>query len=120
MVFKSAALFRILIFGFVFFPICGLKSQQFKTKDSIPVFPDIVYEFRFARLHQNSAIDLEFNSQVKKYIEIFTIQRRNDISKILGLKDYYFPIFEEYLDKYGLPLELKYLPVIESGLNPLA
>ncbi|NJO67987.1 MAG: lytic transglycosylase domain-containing protein [Bacteroidetes bacterium] len=71
-------------------------------------------------MHQNSAIDLEFNSQVKKYIEIFTIQRRNDISKILGLKDYYFPIFEEYLDKYGLPLELKYLPVIESGLNPLA
>jgi membrane-bound lytic murein transglycosylase D len=90
------------------------------TDDTIPRFPDLVYEFRFAQLHQASAIDLEFNAVVKKYIEIYTIQRRGDVSRLLGLKELYFPIFEEYLDKYGLPLELKYLPVIESGLNPLA
>lgn len=103
--------------AFLFVP---LLSQSPFLKDSVPVFPDLVYEIRFARLHKNSAIDLEFNPMVKKYIEIYTIQRRNDLARLLGLKDYYFPIFEEYLDKYGLPLELKYLPLIESGLNPLA
>lgn len=84
------------------------------------MFPDLVYEIRFARLNKASAIDLEYNPLVKKYIEIFTVQRREDIARILGLKEMYFPVFEEYLDKYGLPLELKYLPLIESGLNPLA
>lgn len=95
-------------------------SQSKPAKDSIPVFPDLVYEIRFAKLQKTCAIDLEYNPVVKKYIEIFTIQRRKETQKILGLKDLYFPIFEEYLDKHGLPLELKYLPVIESGLNPLA
>lgn len=89
-------------------------------EDSVPTFPDLVYEFRMAKLHKTSAIDLEYNASVRKYIEIYTIKRRGDVARILGLKDLYFPIFEEYLDKYGLPLELKYLPVIESGLDPLA
>lgn len=97
-----------------------LPGQSRPVKDSVPVFPDLVYEVRFARLNKSSAIELEFNPLVKKYIEIFTIQRRADISRIMGLTDMYFPVFEEYLDKYGLPLELKYLPLIESGLNPLA
>jgi membrane-bound lytic murein transglycosylase D len=97
-----------------------LIGQKISTKDSIPVFPDIVYEFRFAKLHKSSAIDLEFTPLVKKYIELFTIQRRNDMARMLGLTELYFPIFEEYLDKHGLPLELKYLPLIESGLDPLA
>ncbi len=97
-----------------------LIGQKISTKDSVPVFPDLVYEFRFAKLHKSSAIDLEFTPLVKKYIELFTIQRRTDIARMLGLKELYFPIFEEYLDKHGLPLELKYLPLIESGLDPLA
>jgi membrane-bound lytic murein transglycosylase D len=115
---KTAAYIISLCYSvFLFVP---LFSQSSSSKDSIPVFPDLVYEIRFAKLHKSSAIDLEFNPQVKKYIEIYTIQRRNDLARLLGLKDYYFPIFEEYLDKYGLPLELKYLPMIESGLDPLA
>lgn len=109
----------ICIFFFLLLPEL-IFCQKISTRDSIPVFPDLVYEFRFAKLHKTSAIDLEFNPLVKKYIEIFTIQRRTDISRILGLKEMYFPIFEEYLDKHGLPLELKYLPLIESGLDPLA
>jgi len=115
-------LFRCWLKSLAVIFIVGFSAKSFASpgNDSIPTFPDIVYEFRFAKLHKASAIDLEFNPSVKKYIELYTIQRRKDVSRILGLKEQYFPIFEEYLDKYGLPLELKYLPVIESGLDPLA
>ncbi|HEX3006768.1 MAG TPA: transglycosylase SLT domain-containing protein [Bacteroidales bacterium] len=112
---------RTLLFLVILIPNYFLVwSQKKAEKDSIPVFPDLVYEIRFAKLHKASAIDLEFNPLVKKYIELFTIQRRKDMSRILGLSQMYFPIFEEYLNKYNLPLELKYLPLIESGLDPLA
>lgn len=112
---------RIALVSICLILVKSVTFGQFKDgNDSIPVFPDLVYEFRFAELHKKSAIDLEFNAEVKKYIELFTMQRRKDISRYLGLKDLYFPIFEEYLDKHDLPLEFKYLPIIESGLNPLA
>lgn len=95
-------------------------SAYAKPNDSIPVFPDMVYEYRFASLAKKTPLDLEFNALVRKYIEIYTIERRSDVAKILGLTKLYFPIFEYYLDKYDLPLELKYLSVVESGLNPTA
>ena len=91
-----------------------------KPNDSIPAFPDMVYEYRFASLAKKTPLDLEYNALVRKYIEIYTVDRRADVSKILGLSKLYFPIFENYLDKYDLPLELKYLSVVESSLNPLA
>ena len=91
-----------------------------KPTDSIPTFQDMVYEYRFAGLAKKTPLDLEYNSPVRKYIEIYTVERRGDVSKILGLSKLYFPIFEYYLDKYDLPLELKYLSVVESGLNPMA
>jgi membrane-bound lytic murein transglycosylase D len=102
----------ILLFRFA---VC-----QGKPNDSIPVFPDMVYEYRFAGLDKKTPLDIEYNPLVRKYIEIYTIERRNEVSRILGLSKLYFPIFEYYLDKYDLPLELKYLSVVESGLNPLA
>lgn len=95
-------------------------SGHAKPNDSVPVFPDMVYEYRFAALARKTPLDLEYNALVRKYIEIYTIERRADVSKILGLSKLYFPIFEHYLDKYDLPLELKYLSVVESGLNPTA
>ena len=108
---KFAGLITNLLFSFLF---------NARANDSIPVFPDMVYEYRFATLAKKTPIDLEYNALVRKYIEIYTIERRNDVSKILGLSKLYFPIFEYYLDKYDLPLELKYLSVVESGLNPVA
>src|SRR6266542_166763 len=95
-------------------------SANAKPNDSVPVFPDMVYEYRFANLARKTPLNLEYNALVRKYIEIYTIERRADVSKILGLSKLYFPIFEYYLDKYDLPLELKYLSVVESGLNPTA
>ena len=60
------------------------------------------------------------NEEVKKYIDRYTKAGRQSTSYLLGRARYYNPIFEEALRFYGLPLELKYLPVIESGLNPNA
>ncbi|MFC2086849.1 transglycosylase SLT domain-containing protein [Bacteroidota bacterium] len=83
-------------------------------------FPDIYFEYRIANLNQNTPLELEFNKEVKRYLYIYLFERKEQVSKILTLGEYYFPIFEEYLDKYKLPFELKYLPVVESALNPLA
>lgn len=85
-----------------------------------PVLPavvtDSVYIARLSRLH--SVIDLPFNSIVRRYIQLYTEDKRDKAENILGLSEYYFPIFEQILDQYGIPLELRYLAVIESALNP--
>lgn len=95
-------------------------SGQTQHSDSVPVFPDMFYEYKLAALDKKTPLDLEFNALVRKYIDKYTQDRRIDMGKILGLSQLYFPIFESYLAKYDLPLELKYLSVVESGLDPLA
>ena len=57
---------------------------------------------------------------MKSFIDVYAVQKRDKTERILGLADVYFPLFEETLDKYGMPLELKYLAVVESALNPRA
>ncbi|MDP4210615.1 MAG: transglycosylase SLT domain-containing protein [Bacteroidota bacterium] len=114
---KKPGLLLFMLIGLCPGFITGTASAR---NDSIPTFPDLVYEYRFAELDKSTPLGLEYNYLVRKYIEIYTIQRRDDVSRMLGLSKLYFPIFEHYLDKYDLPLELKYLSVVESGLNPLA
>ncbi|MDR0711769.1 MAG: LysM peptidoglycan-binding domain-containing protein [Prevotellaceae bacterium] len=80
------------------------------------VVSDSIYIARLKRLH--SVIDLPFNSIVRRYIQLYTEDKRDKAEAILGLSEYYFPIFEQILDQYGMPLELRYLAVIESALNP--
>lgn len=91
-----------------------------KQKDSIPIFPDLVYEYKIAELNNLTPIELEYNDRVRRYIDVYTIERREHLAKIIGLAELYFPIFEETLDKYQLPLELKYLAIVESALDPRA
>lgn len=67
-----------------------------------------------------TTIELPYNSIVKSYIEAYTGRNRQLVEKMLGLSTYYMPIFEQALDRHGLPMELKYLPVIESALDPNA
>lgn len=81
-------------------------------------FDDSVY---IKRLHSlPTQMELVYNPAVKSEIERYAGKRKQQVSFMLGEGQYYFPIFEEALDKEGLPLELKYLPVIESALNPVA
>lgn len=82
------------------------------------IFHDSVYLERLSDLP--SEMELTFNSVVKKYIEMYAVRKREQVSYMLALGNYYFPMFEQALDRHGLPLELKYLPVIESALNPVA
>lgn len=67
-----------------------------------------------------TAIEMPFNQIVRSYIDRYTRQGRPQVAALLGLSTYYMPIFEQALEAEGLPLELKYLPVIESGLDPNA
>lgn len=80
--------------------------------------PDSVYIQRLMDIEQ--VVDLSYNKTVNSYIKMYTERRRNQVEVMLGLSAYYFPIFEETLDKYDMPLEIKYLAIIESALNPTA
>ncbi|MDK2908719.1 MAG: rane-bound lytic murein transglycosylase [Bacteroidales bacterium] len=86
----------------------------------VPVFPDSVYSERIAEMRRNSPIEYTYNRHVKDYINLYAVKKRALTQRLLGLSYVYFPLFEEFLDKYDLPLELKYLAVIESALNPKA
>ncbi len=78
-------------------------------------YPDSVYESRISRI--NSIIKLRYNSIIRNHIHVYTIKQRDKFSAVLGFKDYYFPMIEDIFDSYGLPVELKYMAVIESALN---
>jgi len=90
------------------------------SDNDIPVFPDSVYRERIAQMNDQSPFEYVYNNEVKKFIELYAIKKRKLTARILGLAEIYFPLFEEQLDKYNMPLELKYLAVIESALNPTA
>ena len=80
--------------------------------------PDSVLVQRLEKM--NSFISLPFNETVKNYMILYSEKSREKMEHILGVSNYYMPIFEEILDRYGLPLELKYMAIIESAMNPLA
>tara|TARA_B110000116_G_scaffold70717_1_gene61193 strand:+ start:14148 stop:15455 length:1308 start_codon:yes stop_codon:yes gene_type:complete len=75
---------------------------------------------RLNALNNISHINFSYNDIVQSYIDSYVLKNKSLISRMLSLSEYYFPIFEECLDKYDLPLELKYLSIIESALNPKA
>ena len=83
-----------------------------------PNVSDSLYIDRLQRIP--AIIEMPFNDIVKKFIEMYATRLRQKVSFMLSANNLYMPIFDESLDLYDLPLELKYLPVIESGLNPTA
>lgn len=89
--------------------------------DSVRFTSNVSDEEMMRRLEaMNSFITLPFNETVKNHIILYSERMPGKMGKVMGLSNYYFPLFEEVLDKYGLPLELKYMAVIESMLNPVA
>ena len=80
--------------------------------------PDKVMIERLQRM--NSFIQLPYNETVKNYMVLYAEKMPSKMGQILGLAQYYMPIFEETFRKYDLPLELKYMAIIESALNPVA
>jgi len=80
--------------------------------------PDSVYIKRLSALPFE--FKMTYNPIVKKFIELYTIRLKDKLQIIIGLGDFYFPIIDEILRSSNLPKELKYLPIIESALNPQA
>lgn len=94
-----------------------LDSMELAEADTLKqTLPDTVYIQRLQSMQ--SAVSLSYNNTVKNFITMYTVRKPKQVAVMLGLGNYYFPLFEEALAKYGLPMELKYLPIIESALNP--
>ncbi len=103
---------------------CSLALLAQEEKPLYEVYdytPDIAYadiERRYNNL--DLTIDIAFNDRVDAFVNYFTVRDRDYTREMLRRKEIYLPIFEKYLKQYDLPQELKYLPIIEAGLNPKA
>ncbi len=89
-----------------------------KSGDFNITYPDSVYINRLYAMP--TVMEMAYNQITRSYINMYTERRRSQVEYMLGLGKYYFPIFEQALERHRVPLELKYLPVIESALNPKA
>jgi membrane-bound lytic murein transglycosylase D len=101
------------------------KERAYEVIDSMgfveadrPIYSDSVYTQRLHKLNTQTIIDIEVNQDVIAAVKYFVRKRRRFTAVCLGRSKLYFPMYEEYLDRYQMPLELKYLSVIESGLRP--
>jgi membrane-bound lytic murein transglycosylase D len=88
--------------------------------DERPVWPEEVYRERLAILDAATPFDLTYNAPVRAFIDLYVERKREMSARLLGLAELYFPVFEAALDRHGIPLEMKYLAVVESALNPSA
>ncbi len=120
------ALFVILITGYT-------KASEDINGDSVqmeflfyPIYdyeyiPDVTFEEAAQMLSDiESEIPLHYNTTVKAFIDYFTVRDREYTKNVLGKMHLYFPVFEQYFKKYNIPDEIKFLSIVESGLNPAA
>lgn len=94
------------------------------TLDYKPVdykeLPTDTLKARLKRLNARTPFNIEYNPSLESVIKNYLKNRRHSFEKLMGLSHYYFPMFEEALDKEDIPLEVKYLAIVESGLKPRA
>lgn len=86
----------------------------------IPEYNDSILMARLEVLNRATPLDLEYNRFVKGFISLYVDRKRELTSRILGLAELYYPLFEEKLDMFDIPIELKHLAVVESALNSTA
>ena len=89
-----------------------------ESGENNPYINDSVYIDRLQRIP--AIIEMPYNDIIRKFIDQYTGRLRETVAFMLSANNLYMPVFEEALEVYNLPLELKYLPVIESALNPMA
>ncbi len=95
-----------------------LDNDECNMQNVNPVYSKEEYVERLSRIP--TVMEMAYNEVVQKFIDRYTSRLRHSVSYLLGASNFYIPIFEEALEAYQLPLELKYLPIIESALNPKA
>ena len=89
-------------------------------KNSYEEFTSDLLKLRLGNLNNRTPFNVEYNAILERFIRLYLNTRKDGISNLMDEAKYYFPIFEEYLDKYNLPLEIKYLAIVESALKPNA
>lgn len=94
-----------------------LNTHDFGPKE-VPTYSQEIIRQRLYDLP--TEISMDHNVYVQRFIDLYSLRRRDQVSRMLGLRNVYFPIFEEELDRKGMPMELKYLSIVESALNPHA
>ncbi len=126
---KTKPLLGILMsLGFVFLsftnavnPETAVSRKKDKAESSPKKVPTYSKEEILSRLEdQNSPVDVRWNAEIKRSIKDYTVKGRRSAEVILGRSAIYFPMFNENLEKHGLPKDLKYMSVIESLLDPKA
>jgi membrane-bound lytic murein transglycosylase D len=97
-------------------------GEEYNYDDKFEVIKesDSIIKLRLAKLNSQTPIDLDYNPVVQSFIEMYVYKRASQLSRMMGLAEYYYPMFEQTLDKYDMPLELKHLAIVESALNPRA
>jgi membrane-bound lytic murein transglycosylase D len=93
-------------------------DEHCTSLDDVPAVPDSVYINRLKALP--TIIDMPYNQVVRSYIDMYVHRRRPLVEYMVGLSQFYFPLFEDALSRYHMPTELRCLPVIESALKPTA
>ncbi|HRH10754.1 MAG TPA: transglycosylase SLT domain-containing protein, partial [Bacteroidia bacterium] len=97
------------------------RNNKYKFKeDSVPLYDDYTFQARLAKLDAVSPFDLVYNEHVRGFINLYCVRKREGVSRMMGMAQLYYPMFEEVFDRYNIPLELKNLAVIESALIPYA
>ncbi len=98
---------------------CLLNAHNY-SNEQVPTFSSELVAQRMQVLDKNTPFDLVYNPTVQGFIDLYAVRRRDITSKVLGMSQLYFPMMEEALVKYDIPLEMKYLSIVESALNPTA
>ncbi len=118
---------NIILINVVFLTSCIFPLQIFgepflvqNNKENNINEPQNIYEKRLRALDDKTPMDLAHNDKVQIFINSYLGKNKALISRMQAQKELYFPLFEQELDKYGLPLEIKYLAIVESALNPKA
>ena len=111
----------ILLFSFQIYAFTPSDTIPVTKKPTYDYAPDFSYEELERRYNKlDIEIDIAFNERVRAFINYFTVRDRDYTREMIKRSELYLPLFEKYLRKYELPVELKYLPIIEAGLNPKA
>ena len=97
----------------------SIVNQDFGEIDYDELPTEVLRE-RLKDLNARTPFNVEYNPSLESVIKYYLKNRRGSMERIMSLSEYYFPMFEEELDRYNLPMELKYLAVVESALNPRA
>ena len=104
----------------LFEEVYGLVRNQDFNPVPYEELPTELLKQRLEELNARTPFNVEYNPSLETVIKGYLKHRRRTMAKLMALSDYYFPMFEEELDRYDLPLEMKYLAIVESALNPRA